>query len=59
MLWNVYVIADEECRQLNGEPYDSEQVAAALATLEDVTAVNLIPASITAEDLQMRRYEHD
>lgn len=44
MLWNVYVVDQAgECVKYNSEPYDSEEVAIVLETLDDVVSIQLIP----------------
>jgi hypothetical protein len=42
MLWNVYVIEDGECHQLNSQPFDSEMVALAIDQLDSADAITLV-----------------
>ena len=64
MLWNVYVIDDGASVQLNSEPYDADQVAAAINLLDGAGAVTLVLVSVvetersndTAVEELTRRY---
>lgn len=42
MLWNVFVFAHGRCMQINSTPYDSEQVALAIDSIDDVATFMLM-----------------